>query len=304
MNLIALLTSSRGDMTLERIVDSMAPQYTGTPEGIRTAFERDKKILRDLGLPIVTKTLGGSDAGRTAYSIDRSVYRSYDFGLTPEELAALQEAAVTVQIGTTWGKEAVQWLGGEISDAHNRESARVVAGTSSLPVLWSAVRESRGVRFAYHGRERHVYPYGLLARNGFWYLIAHDPVRGDRLNYRVDRIDGDVEVGEPGEFERPTDFTLESGYTRDAKVFPGGNEEYAVVRIDPLLGPRVVRELGSDSVVARRSDGSIEVEVPCGNRLAFRSWLFAMVDRAYVVSPESVRNEIIAELERIGGMNP
>lgn len=301
MNLVALLTSSRGDLTLAQIVDKMTPQYSGTPEGIRTAFERDKKILRELGLPILTQTLGGEDAGRTAYSIDRSVYRTYDFGLTPEELSALQEAAVTVQIGTTWGRRAVQWLGGEIHEPAMPEGARVPAEDPVLPALWTAVSGNCTARFTYHGRERTVQPWGLLGRNGFWYLIAFDPARNDRVNFRVDRIEGDVVLGEPGGFVRPEDFSLESGVTRDAKAYPGGEDQYAVVRVHQSLASRVAREVGSDAVVATRSDGSVDVEVPCGNRIAFRSWLFAMVDRACVVSPESVRNEIMAELETIAG---
>ena len=48
-------------------------------------------------------------------------------------------------------------------------------------------------------------------------------------------------------------------------------------------------------------DGSVDVEVSCGNRMAFRSWLYAMVDRAEVVSPEFVRNEIVADLARLAG---
>lgn len=303
MNLIALLTESNAGLTLDSIVNRMAPQYSGTPEGIRTAFERDKKVLRDLGLPIVTHVLGGDEAGRTAYSIDRSVYRTYNFGLTPGEMAALQEAAATVQIGTSWGRQAVQWLGGEVPPSETREVARVVAGGAVLPSLWRAVTDNRGARFRYHGKDRHVHPYGLLARNGFWYLIAHDPGRDARVTYRVDRIDGDVVLGDAGEFERPADFSLESGYIRDPKVFPGGDEELAIVRVDPRLAQVVIRELGAEAVVATRSDGSVDVRVPCGNRIAFRSWLYAMVDRAMVVSPDSVRDEIMRELEAIEGAN-
>lgn len=301
MNLIALLTHSNEELTFDRIITRMSPQYSGTPEGIRTAFERDKRILREIGIPIVTKVLGGDDAGRTSYSIDRAAYRQYDFGLTREEMAALQEAATMVQIGTPWGRQAVQWLGGEVPTAGTPEVTRVDAGEQVLPPLWSAVSANRVATFTYHGRERVVHPYGLLARNGFWYLIALDTSRGAQVSFRVDRIEGGVGLGEPGGFVRPADFSLEAGYIRDAKVFPGGADEVAVVRIDPRLASRVSRELGADAVVATRSDGSIDVEVPCGNRIAFRSWLFAMVDRACVVAPESLRAEIIAELESMAG---
>lgn len=301
MNLIALLTESSEWLTLEQIVNRMSSWYSGSAEGIRTTFERDKKVLRDVGLPIVTKTLGGADAGKTAYSIDRSVYRVFNFGLTADELTALQEAAATVQMGTSWGRQAVQWLGGEVPPADSREAARVVAGEPVLPRLWSAVADNRSARFSYHGRDRHVHPYGLLARNGFWYLIAFDPSRDARVTYRVDRIDGDVTIGEAREFERPAEFSLESGYTRDPKVFPGGDDEVAVVRVSPVLASVVVRELGAESVVATMPDGSVDVRVPCGNRIAFKSWLFAMVDRAVVMSPPALRGEIEGELESMAG---
>ena len=39
----------------------------------------------------------------------------------------------------------------------------------------------------------------------------------------------------------------------------------------------------------------------CGNRVAFRSWLYAMVDRAVVLRPESVRAEVMADLVRMSG---
>lgn len=301
MNLIALLTESSEWLTLDQIVNRMSPWYSGTAEGIRTTFERDKKVLREVGMPIVTKTLGGTDAGKTAYSIDRSVYRTFNFGLTPEELAALQEAAAIVQMGTTWGRQAVLWLGGEVPQSASHETARVAATAPVLPPLWSAVAENRTVRFTYHGRERHVHPYGLLGRNGFWYLIAFDPARDERVTFRVDRIESAVTVGEPGEFERPADFSLDSGYTRDPKVFSGGENEMAVVRVSPVLASIVVRELGTDAVAATLPDGSVDVRVPCGNRVAFKSWLYAMVDRAFVVSPQSVRDEIVADLEVLAG---
>lgn len=301
MNLIALLTESSEWLTLEQIVNRMSPWYSGSAEGVRTTFERDKKVLREVGLPIITKTLGGSDAGKTAYSIDRSVYRVFNFGLTADELAALQEAAATVQMGTTWGRQAVHWLGGEVPADDSHEAARVVAGTPVLPQLWSAVSDNRTARFSYHGRERHVHPYGLLARNGFWYLIAFDPTRDAKVTYRVDRIEGNVSIGDEHEFDRPSGFSLESGYTRDPKAFPGGDDEVAIVRVSAVLSSVVVRELGIDAVVATMPDGSVEVRVPCGNRVAFKSWLFAMVDRAVVVSPSSLRDEIAAELELMVG---
>jgi predicted DNA-binding transcriptional regulator YafY len=141
-----------------------------------------------------------------------------------------------------------------------------------------------------------VEPYGLVARNGFWYVVGRDADTGAVKTFRVDRIDGEVVPGEAGAFERPTRFSLENSFERDSKLFEGGDDKVAVVRVDGRLAPGVVRELGDDAVRAHLPDGSVEVLVPCGNHVAFRNWLFAMVDRAVVVSPKDVRDAVTAEL--------
>lgn len=301
LNLVALLTDSPRPLTLEEIADRMVGQYPDSPVSRRTMFERDKRTLRDLGVPLTVKTLAGDDAGKAAYSIDRTEYQLIDFGLTPDELSALQQAAAIVQIGTPWGKQAVQWLGGEIIDDVVGATAHVDARSDVLPTLWRAVSQKNSVMFGYRGKGRVVHPYGLLARNGFWYLIAFDTSRSAQVTFRVDRIDGQVTIDESEKFERPHGFDLATAYSRDAKEFPGGAKEVAIVRIDRRLAPSVIRELGHDAVVARRSDGSVDVEVACGNRVAFRTWLYAMVDRAVVVSPESVRAEVMDDLRRLAG---
>jgi predicted DNA-binding transcriptional regulator YafY len=301
LNLVALLSESTLPLTLEAISNSMRGQYPEKDEARRTAFERDKKSLRKLGIPITTQTLAGSDAGKTAYSIDRAGYALIDFALTADELSALQQAAAVVQIGTSWGKQAVQWLGGEIVDTEVAGAVKVDAQSHVLPALWSAVASFTTVKFSYHGRQREVHPYGLVARNGFWYLIAFDVERAMQVTYRVDRIEGDLTIGASQSFERPEGFDLATAYKRDPKDFAGAGSEVAIVRLDHRVAPAVIRELGEDAVVARRTDGSIDVEVASGNRPAFKSWLFAMVDRAEVISPESVRVEIIADLQRMAG---
>lgn len=303
LNLVALLSESNAPLTLEDIAHKMRGQYPEKSEARRTSFERDKKSLRKLGIPITTRTLAGADAGKTAYSIDRSGYSLIDFGLTQDEMAALQQAAAMVQIGTTWGKQAVQWLGGEITGAEAPTAVNVAVGSQQLPVVWEAVSLLKPLTFNYRGKSRLVYPYGLLARNGFWYLIGHDTTRDAQVTFRVDRIEGDVVAGEANSFVRPEDFDLATAYMRDAKEFSDGGSEMAIVRVDHRVAPTVLRDVGEEALVARRSDGSIDVEVACGNIAAFESWLFALVDRAVVISPAEVRTRVMQRLTEMAGSN-
>ena len=77
----------------------------------------------------------------------------------------------------------------------------------------------------------------------------------------------------------------------------------AVVRVDASRAAGVERELGAARVVRRGADGSIDVEVPCANVPAFRSWVLGLLDHAEVVGPPDVRAascvvELVSRAER------
>jgi len=56
-------------------------------------------------------------------------------------------------------------------------------------------------------------------------------------------------------------------------------------------------EIGADRVRARHDDGSIEIDVPCANLPAFRSWLLGYLGHAEVLAPHDVRADVIGWLE-------
>ena len=117
LNLLALLKWSTRPLTQDEIVEKMKHQYTGTAEGRRTLFERDKKALRQLGIPIRTITLSGTgSAGVGAYWIESKSdgYGNLYSHFTDEEIEVLQMAAAMVQIDQPWGKQAVARLGGSL----------------------------------------------------------------------------------------------------------------------------------------------------------------------------------------------
>jgi hypothetical protein len=65
------------------------------------------------------------------------------------------------------------------------------------------------------------------------------------------------------------------------------------------LAPALERELGSAAVVGRSSDGALDVEVPCANPDAFRSWLIGLGAHAEVLGPPAVREAFVAWLRAI-----
>ncbi|MBI4885148.1 MAG: WYL domain-containing protein [Actinobacteria bacterium] len=296
-NLVALLMATRVPLTLEQIAGELHEQY---PEGVaamRGAFERDKALLREIGVPLETEVLGGSDAGRTAYRIDRARYELADLALAPDEQAALQLAVAAARLADA--QFGLLKLGGD------RGSLPVVVANipelEALPALREAAAARAEISFGYHGSSRRLEPYALLLRQRYWYVIGHDIDRNDVRTYRVDRIEGSPVIGKAGSFRRPDGFDPRSVFPSDPKLIGEEPSARADVLVDVSRADVVVRELGDDAVQQRRGDGSVVVAVPCANEEAFRSWLFGLGLHAEVLSPPELRASVVAWLRALAG---
>jgi predicted DNA-binding transcriptional regulator YafY len=247
--------------------------------------------------------LSGSQAGISAYRIDRDRYELTDLHLEPDEMRALQVAVAAVR--PTQGREALWKLG---LDTIEGDAAGDVAVTATVPELPNlpALREASArrvaVAFDYRGTPRQLDPYGLLLRTGFWYVVGRDHLHDELRTFRVDRIEGGVTLHEGETFERPVGYDLRTAFPVDPKELGGADGgAVAVVRVDADRASGVVRELGAERVIARHPGGAVDVEVPCANVAAFRSWVLGLLDRAEVLGPAGVRAAVVEWLTAMVG---
>lgn len=303
-NLLTLLLETRVPLTLRQIANELEGMYPVNHVALRGAFERDKALLREIGVPIETEVLGGDQAGETAYRIDRDRYELRGLQLDDDERHALQMAVATIRSDA--GQEGLWKLGGSVLS-----SSSVVANVvqhEALPVLRAASGEHTTVGFRYRDRDREVDPYGLLLREGFWYVVGHDHGHGEVRTYRVDRIQGAVRVLADRSFHRPEGFDVRAAFPADAKLLGDGDGDdgpaTADVVVDPPVATVVRVELGDEAVVAERGDGSVVFRVPCRNREAFRGWVIGLGVHAEVVAPPEVRADVVAWLRGIAGGAP
>jgi proteasome accessory factor B len=287
-NLLALLLETRVPLTLDDIVHQLAGQYPAGASAMRGAFERDKGLLREIGVPIETEVLGAARAGQTAYRVDRARYELRDLQLADDERRALQVAVAAAR--TSEAEFGMLKLGGT-----SETTASITANLPQLellPTMREAIAARATLMFTYHGTSRTLHPYALLLREGFWYVIGHDAGHDAVRTYRVDRIEGDVQHGEAGAFERPSDFDPRAAFPSDPKEL-GDADRVATVRFDSSRATFATRELGDGAVMQRGDDGSVDIAVPCGNTDAFRSWLFGWGAHAEVLEPADVRDEVV-----------
>ena len=168
-----------------------------------------------------------------------------------------------------------------------------------VDLLQAAVIRRRKVRLTYTGSarvpsERLIDPWGLVAKDEIWYLIAGTE-QGQRT-FRVDRIVQAEETGQPA--SRPDSFTLASAWEQVVTdVEQRRSRTWATVLIEtrfvPVLRDHFGRHCHTESHLG---DGRAQVRVAAPTPLDIARNLAGWGTMIEVIEPRTVRTE----LARIG----
>lgn len=292
INLLIYLLESPEPATANDIRHTVAGYGQDSDEAFHRMFERDKDLLRQLGVPLEMKALDTWEID-FGYTVDPAKYAIPDPGLTEAERVALSVAARMVRLGgANAGLAGLLKLGGvERGAGIEPLGADLGAEASVLGDLFLAVTERRRLEFGYSGERRVVDPYGIAHRRGHWYLVAHTPA-GERV-FRVDRM-SDLEVGsEAGVFERPKRFQVKKAMSIQPWEMGTDEEVTASVRFDEGLAWWAARTLD----VEPPTTGPLETEVAVVNQDAFIGWILGFGPDAEVVGPPELREAILDRVE-------
>jgi predicted DNA-binding transcriptional regulator YafY len=294
LNLLALMLDTRIPRTREEYVREIAG-YPKQTEANRRAFERDKEILRGMGVPITMETIG--DGSEVGYRVRPDDYCLPDLGLSSDETAALRVAVSAISLGDGSGQGALMKLGGVGDQASAPIASLPIA--PALATLFDAFRRRALVTFTYRQETRIVEPWGLSSKRGHWYVVGFDRAREAVRAFRADRIEGDVEIGDAGAFEVPGEFRADD-HIEDRGWLLGDAPTINVrLAVDPDHLDGVVAELGADARVEAGADGSTFVDVAVSNQAAFRSFVLGFLEHAEIVDPPEVRAAMIEWLETV-----
>ena len=233
-NLVLVLLEASRPLALREIASTVVG-YPGGKEASRQAFERDKRALRELGIPISVEPLAGEE--QLGYRIHPEDYYLPELRLDPKEEQALSFAVAAVQLGGAAGRDAVAKLGatGEVPEPGLPPIA-VLPSLPALGPLHQAVRDRAIVRFGYRGRRREVEPYGLTFKFTAWYLVGRDKTAPDAglRRFRVDRFEDAPVPGSP----KPSSCRPGSTCPKPCVSSPGNSEPGQ--RVHAAMTPRVV----------------------------------------------------------------
>ena len=173
----------------------------------------------------------------------------------------------------------------------------------ALPTIRRAVARRAVIGFTYRGHDRRVDPYGLMLRDGFWYVLGRDHGHDELRTYRVDRIAGDVEIVGEDRHLRATRRVRPAGRPTDRRQAVRrrrrqGNHRPRAHRSRAgraWWSERSAATVSSPGAATGRSRLSYRPATPA----AFASWVLGLTDHAEVLSPKAVRDDLVSRLRAL-----
>lgn len=291
LNLLAFLLTAGRPVTADDIRHTVKGYEQPSDEAFRRTFERDKDLLRSLGVPLTT-TFTDVWEVEMGYVVPSEDLLIDDPGFTDDERTALLLAAEAVRFGGQATQlDAVFKLGGA---RRSHTTAPVLADLgedlASLGDLFGAVTDRRRIRFVYRDRGRLVDPYGLVHRYGHWYVVGSETSDlGTIKAFRVDRMDAPSADADAGAFERPEGF--DAGALA-ADLGPSSGAGMARIRFDSDFVDVALHRAGARSLSS--DDSTTLVEVPLSDDGSMISWLLGFDDHAVIIEPEDLKERFLA----------
>jgi predicted DNA-binding transcriptional regulator YafY len=307
---MVLLLQARGAMTATELAEELEVSE-------RTIY-RDALALSAAGVPVY------GEPGRTGGYRLVGGYRTRLTGLSRAEAEALFLAGLPGPAGDmglagpvrTVRRKVLAALPPELRDASERAGQRFhldapgwFADDEPPPLLAElarAVWQDRVVTLHYRRRdevERTVEPYGLVLKNGAWYLVGR--VDGALRTYRVDRVSRVRPTGEL--FSRDPGFTLpEFWAARAAEFVRGMLRETITLRLSPA-GLRLLRYV-AEPVAVREAyaaagepdpDGWVTTRLPVESMDVAYSYVLRLGPEAEVRLPVDLRARLVAAADRM-----
>ena len=291
LNLLAFLLTARRPVTADEIRTTVAGYDQETDQAFRRTFERDKDLLKSLGVPLRLEHTDGWEVEQ-GYVVAPDEYALADPGLTDEERAALWLASRMVHLGgQAPGDGAFLKLGGApMAGLGDPLAADLAADPSVLGDVFTAIVERRRLTFQYRQSRRRLDPYGLAHRMGHWYVVGD--VAGERRTFRADRMTATSLGTKRGAFRRPPDFDVRTGFP-DAPWEAGDARIDATVRFDPEVAWWARRQVAAGTRLTEDPDGGVTAALLVGSPDALIGWMIGFEDAAEIIAPPELRARFI-----------
>ncbi len=182
----------------------------------------------------------------------------------------------------------------------------------TVDIIHTAISENRKIRFQYYqwnvkkeqelrhgGAWYHISPWGLSWDDENYYLVGFDSEAGRIKHYRVDKM-LHVELSEErregkGHFKK-LDM---ADYAKKSFGMFGGKEESVKLSVHNRLAGVMIDRFGKDIIMVPSDADHFTVRVNVHVSRQFLGWIVSLGEEVKILSPESVTEQMKAEIERL-----
>ena len=295
-------------LSINDIIDRLA-EFGISAE--RKSLYNDFLVLDDLGFDI-SKT----DTRPPLYKLDTKIF----------ELAELKMLVDAVQsskfITAKKSREIIEKLGRFAGIHRSRELSRQVyvedriktmntAAIYSIDAIHTAINSSKKLSFKYfdyNGEKKKIFrhdgapyivsPCALIWDDEKYYLVAYDERDGIIKNFRVDKMQDVIPLEEWRSQSEALEKFNPADYSRKIFGMYGGREELVGLECRDKLAGVVIDRFGTDVMFIKTEFGfkfSMRVMVSP----TFFSWVLSFGEDMRILSPASVREELVGMLTRV-----
>lgn len=312
MKILLEKSDDRNKLTIKDIISELRKYGI---EAERKSIYSDIELLQHYGIDIIC-TKGREN--------------KYNIGSRNFELAELKLLVDSVQsskfITQEKSKKLIKKLSAECSKheakllnrhvyVHNRVKTMNENVLYNIDTIHNAINENKQIRFKYYsytldkkfaprrnGDDYIVSPYELAWAEDNYYLIGYYTRRNDINHFRVDRMKN-VEIIDTERFmmEKNKDFDLACYMSKHFDMY-GGDEEQVEILFDKSLIDVVIDRFGTDVPIYKEDDNHFRVRVTIATGPTFMSWLFTFGNKAKILSPKKLVNEMKERVEMVLGM--
>lgn len=269
-----------------------APYLAEKFEVSRRTINRDIEDLCKAGIPLVT--LQGKNGGITimeGFKIDRTVLTSSEMRSILAGLWSLDSISGTNKYRQLMDKLSVGNSDILPSNQHiliDLSSWYKTELTPKIELLQQAIEKKSTVTFVYHspkGESRRVVePYLLVFQWSSWYLWGYSIEREDYRLFKLNRMLGLAETGNPVKERELPEFTATPG-----NIFTELFEVEAI--FDASVRWRLIDEFGEESFT-EQEDGRLLFKVSYADKDYFLGWILTFGAKAELIRPVEMRREL------------
>jgi len=295
LNLVCVLLTSELGMTREELYDSVRgyqQKKAGNPDALLKLFERDKNLIREYGVQMVSDIDESNQSAR--YKIAEGEFSwPAELQLTGKQLELLELAAMawsktSIQTWADFGMVKMRALGHNIEHSMIGIAPRITSADSNFELIGKAIADGESISFDYKKMDakdsdsKVIQPAKLRTIEGEWVLLGKDLNTNEMKNYLLRRITSKVETGQ-----------------ETADISPDQIER-AEEELSEFIQGNVAKLMISENSEAEfRYGASGEVQTSFMDEELFSEDLLDLASSIQVISPESLKARIERAIQRV-----